>query len=53
MKIIPIVSPQSLSVGDALRDMDAKQLLKTDFILVTGDVISNMNLKAAIDAHKY
>jgi hypothetical protein len=33
-----------VSSGDALREMYALQLIKSDFVLVTGDVISNMKL---------
>jgi len=40
------------SVGDALRELDAKQLLRGDFILVSGDVISNVNLDAILEEHK-
>ncbi|KAG0237505.1 hypothetical protein BGW42_000715 [Actinomortierella wolfii] len=47
-----IVSPESMSVGDAMRELDAKQLIRTDFILVTGDVISNMKLDKVLEEHR-
>jgi translation initiation factor eIF-2B subunit epsilon len=41
------------SVGDALREIDKLGIINSDpFILITGDVISNMDLKKAIAAHK-
>lgn len=32
--------------------MDHKDVIKTDFILVSGDVVTNMKLGAAMDAHR-
>ncbi|KAG2177536.1 hypothetical protein INT44_008048 [Umbelopsis vinacea] len=43
---------ECLSVGDALRELDARQLITTDFILVGGDVVSNMKLDKALEAHR-
>uniref|UniRef100_A0A8C5M6L4 Translation initiation factor eIF2B subunit epsilon n=1 Tax=Leptobrachium leishanense TaxID=445787 RepID=A0A8C5M6L4_9ANUR len=40
------------SLGDVLRDVDAKTLVRSDFILVTGDVVSNINIEAALEAHR-
>ena len=38
-------SPQCLSEGDALREIDASQLVRSDpFVLVHGDVVANMDL---------
>jgi translation initiation factor eIF-2B subunit epsilon len=51
--VTTIVSQELNSVGDALRDLDAKQVLRSDFILVSGDVVSNMNLEKALEEHKY
>ena len=47
-----IVSEDCISVGDALRDIDAKGLIKSDFVLVNGDLISNMKLKKVIENHR-
>ena len=47
-----ISSEDSLSLGDALRDIDAKGLIKSDFVLVNGDMVSNMKLKSVIELHK-
>lgn len=41
------------SPGDALREVDQLGLVNSDpFILISGDVISNMDLKKAIAVHK-
>lgn len=47
-----IQASECTSVGDALRELDAHQLITTDFILVNGDVVSNMNLSKALEAHR-
>ncbi|KAG0295145.1 hypothetical protein BGZ96_012433 [Linnemannia gamsii] len=52
MKINTIVSQELMSVGDAMRELDAKQLIDTDFILVTGDVVSNMKLDQVLEEHR-
>ncbi|CAG8532351.1 1214_t:CDS:10 [Funneliformis caledonium] len=51
-KIITIVTPEARSVGDALRELDSKQLINSDFILISGDVVSNIHLKQVLDAHR-
>lgn len=40
------------SVGDVLRDMDKRSLVDGDFILVHGDLVSNMILDGALAAHR-
>ncbi|KAG0229127.1 nucleotide-diphospho-sugar transferase [Mortierella sp. GBAus27b] len=52
MKIHTIVSQECMSVGDAMRELDAQQLIDTDFILVTGDVVSNMKLDKVLEEHR-
>lgn len=48
-----ITSTACLSAGDALRELDAMGVIRSDpFILISGDVISNMDLKKAIAFHK-
>jgi len=51
-KIHTIAMQECYSVGDALRELDAKQLLRGDFILVSGDVISNVKLDTILEEHK-
>jgi len=46
VKITVIQSSSCLSAGDALRELDQRQLIRSDpFVLISGDVISNMSLK--------
>ena len=52
MKIHVVVSTSCLSAGEALRLVDQKDLIKSDFVLVSGDVIANLDLKGIIAAHK-
>ena len=41
-----------LSAGDALRELDTRNLVRSDpFILISGDVVSNMDLKRAMAFH--
>eukprot|EP00002_Diphylleia_rotans_P001393 TRINITY_DN10783_c0_g1_i1.p1 TRINITY_DN10783_c0_g1~~TRINITY_DN10783_c0_g1_i1.p1 ORF type:complete len:724 (+),score=170.05 TRINITY_DN10783_c0_g1_i1:76-2247(+) len=40
------------SIGDALRTVDQLDVIKDTFILVNGDVVSNANIKSAIQAHR-
>lgn len=48
-----ITSLKCSSAGDALRELDAMNIVRSDpFILISGDVISNLNLKKAIQYHK-
>ncbi len=48
-----IISQHCLSAGDALREVYSQSIIESDFILVTRDVISNMNLAKVMQAHKY
>mmetsp|Transcript_23428 Transcript_23428/g.39739 ORF Transcript_23428/g.39739 Transcript_23428/m.39739 type:complete len:780 (+) Transcript_23428:64-2403(+) len=48
-----ITSSSCLTQGDALREIDSMNLIRSDpFIMINGDVISNMNLSKAIAFHK-
>ncbi|KKA26162.1 hypothetical protein TD95_003596 [Thielaviopsis punctulata] len=40
------------STGDILRDLDKRGLIDGDFILVHGDLVSNISLDKALAAHK-
>ena len=52
VKLHTIVSEDCPSVGDALRDIDAQALIRSDFVLVSGDLVSNMELSEVIAKHK-
>ncbi|KAI5793904.1 nucleotide-diphospho-sugar transferase [Peziza echinospora] len=51
-KLQIIVSPNSSSVGDAMRELDAKQLITADFLLVSGDIVSNLPLEPILQEHR-
>ncbi|XP_034039331.1 translation initiation factor eIF-2B subunit epsilon [Thalassophryne amazonica] len=48
-----ITSDLYRSLGDVLRDVDAKALVRSDFVLVYGDVISNIDISQALQEHRY
>lgn len=50
--VVPVVTDGCMSMGDALRDIDAKSVIRSDFILVHGDLVSNINLKPIVEEHK-
>lgn len=52
VKIRTIVVPEADGVGDIMRELDAKSLIQTDFILVSGNVVSNMKLDHVLELHK-
>ncbi|CAO3615447.1 unnamed protein product [Mucor fragilis] len=47
-----VATPECMSVGDALRELDARQLITTDFILTTGELISNIKLDKVLEEHR-
>jgi translation initiation factor eIF-2B subunit epsilon len=49
---LEIVKTKARSVGDALRDLDTRQLIKGDFLLVHGDLVSNLPIDEALAAHR-
>ncbi len=49
---IAITNEECRSLGDAMRDLDAKGLLRNDFILVHGDTIGNVDLAPIFSKHK-
>uniref|UniRef100_A0A3Q3L6N2 Translation initiation factor eIF2B subunit epsilon n=1 Tax=Labrus bergylta TaxID=56723 RepID=A0A3Q3L6N2_9LABR len=48
-----ITSEQYRSLGDVLRDVDAKSLVRSDFVLVYGDVVSNIDISQALQEHRH
>lgn len=52
MKVNILVSEGCRSFGDCLRDVDAKGLIRGDFVLVDGGVISNLKLLPLLKQHK-
>jgi translation initiation factor eIF-2B subunit epsilon len=52
MKVQVVVSRSSMSMGDVIRELDTKSLLTSDFVLVNGDVVSNLELKPILKQHQ-
>ncbi len=47
-----IASSNCISAGEALRLIDHKHVIRSDFVLVSGDVVTNMDLREALEAHR-
>ncbi|CAG9856189.1 unnamed protein product [Phyllotreta striolata] len=52
MKVHIIVSESCQSFGDCLRDLDAKGLLRSDFVLLEPGVLSNVPLLTLLEKHR-
>ncbi|KAJ3561900.1 hypothetical protein NP233_g9905 [Leucocoprinus birnbaumii] len=53
MKIVPIMtSKETYSPGDAMRDIYTRGLVSSDFILVMGDLVSNIRIDEVVRVHK-
>ncbi|KAI3406789.2 GCD6 [Candida oxycetoniae] len=51
-QITLITSLESRSIGDVMRDIDNRGLITNDFLLVSGDLVSNIDFKKVLDFHK-
>lgn len=49
---LELIQSTSNSIGDAMRDLDTRGLLVGDFLMVYGDVVSNLPLETALAAHR-
>jgi translation initiation factor eIF-2B subunit epsilon len=49
---LELIQSTANSIGDAMRDLDSRSLLVGDFLMVYGDVVSNLPLEAALTAHR-
>ena len=53
LKIVPIVTAkETFSPGDAMRDIYTHQIITSDFVLVTGDLVSNVRIDEVVRVHK-
>ncbi|KAF8969966.1 nucleotide-diphospho-sugar transferase [Flammula alnicola] len=53
MKIVPIMTAkETFSPGDAMRDIYTRGLVTTDFVLVMGDLVSNVRIDEVVRVHK-
>lgn len=50
--ITTVMSLESRSVGDAMRDLDNRGLITGDFLLVSGDVVTNIDFAKVMAFHK-
>lgn len=47
-----VSTEEATCVGGVLRDLDSKSLLHSDFVLVFGDLVTNMKLDQALHEHR-
>ncbi|KAN0040593.1 hypothetical protein ACTA71_008931 [Dictyostelium dimigraforme] len=52
VQVICMTGLNCTTTGDALRGVYDAQVIQSDFILISGDVVSNMNLQKALKIHK-
>jgi translation initiation factor eIF-2B subunit epsilon len=52
MSVSVFASETFQSMGDAMRELDAKAIIKSDFILIFGDSIGNLPLQEIRAQHK-
>nr|XP_022323176.1 translation initiation factor eIF-2B subunit epsilon-like [Crassostrea virginica] len=50
--ITPVLSESCMSMGDALREIHDKSVIRNDFVLVFGDVVANIRLQDILQEHK-
>lgn len=50
--VTTVMSLESRSVGDAMRDLDNRGLITGDFLLVSGDVVTNIDFANVMAFHK-
>jgi translation initiation factor eIF-2B subunit epsilon len=53
IKVMCVVESSILNAGDALRELDKRGLIRSDpFIMVSGDVVTNVDVRGALAEHK-
>ncbi|KAK7467011.1 translation initiation factor eIF-2B epsilon subunit, GEF [Stygiomarasmius scandens] len=53
IKIVPIMTAkETFSPGDAMRDIYTRGLVTGDFVLIMGDLVSNIKIDEVVKAHK-
>ncbi|PCH38105.1 nucleotide-diphospho-sugar transferase [Wolfiporia cocos MD-104 SS10] len=53
LKIVPIITAkETYSPGDAMRDIYTHGIITSDFVLVAGDLVSNVRIDEVVRAHK-
>ncbi|WFD44467.1 translation initiation factor eIF-2B epsilon subunit, GEF [Malassezia psittaci] len=51
-KLTLIAVPEARSVGDMMRELDAHQVIKSDFLLMHADAVGNLDISAVVAAHR-
>ena len=51
-QVTTIVSTSCLSAGEALRIIDQRDCIKSDFVLCNADTVSNLSLAPVLEAHR-
>lgn len=51
-RTLSLLKSSANSVGDVMRDLDNRDLITGDFLLVSGDVVSNMSIEPALAKHR-
>lgn len=53
MKIVPIITArETFTPGDAMRDIYTHGIITSDFVLVFGDLVSNVRIDEVVKVHK-
>ena len=53
MVVKTVTSTQTSNAGDALRELDSQKMVTSEpFVLISGDVVCNIDLAQVIDVHK-
>ena len=52
IKLRTISVPQARSTGDFMRELDRRNLVKGDFVLLRGGVVSNLPLPSIVEEHQ-
>ncbi|KAH9079462.1 nucleotide-diphospho-sugar transferase [Lactarius deliciosus] len=53
LKIVPVMTAkETFSPGDAMRDIYTHGIITSDFVLVSGDLVSNIRIDEVVRAHK-
>ncbi|CCD24140.1 translation initiation factor eIF2B catalytic subunit epsilon NDAI_0C04810 [Naumovozyma dairenensis CBS 421] len=51
-KVSTVMSPEARSVGDVMRDLDNRGTITGDFVLISGDVVTNVDFSKMFEFHK-
>ena len=52
LNVTVIVNEDSRSLGDACRDLDEKGIVRGEFLLCHGDLVTNIKLSGVIETHR-